>query len=46
MSDQTTPADAAATFVARWSASAAAERANYALFLTELCDVLAVPARP
>ena len=32
-------------FIARWSASAAAERANKDLFLTELCDTLGV-ARP
>ena len=32
-------------FVRRWEASGAAERANYALFLTELCDLLRV-ARP
>lgn len=36
-------------FVARWSDSEGAERANYALFLTELCDVIGVerpnPAR-
>jgi hypothetical protein len=32
-----------AAFVARWSASGAAERANYQLFLTELCDILDVP---
>ena len=31
--------------IARWSASAAAERANKDLFLTELCDALGV-ARP
>ena len=30
-------------FIARWKASGAAERANYALFLTELCEVLGVP---
>jgi hypothetical protein len=30
-------------FVKRWASSGAAERANYALFLTELCDVLSVP---
>ena len=34
-----------AFFVARWSASGAAERANYQLFLSELCDLLGV-ARP
>lgn len=32
-----------AAFIARWSHVGAAERANYALFLTELCDVLGVP---
>jgi hypothetical protein len=31
------------SFIARWQASAAAERANYQLFLAELCDVLDVP---
>jgi hypothetical protein len=30
-------------FIPRWQHSAAAERANYQLFLTELCDFLAVP---
>jgi hypothetical protein len=30
-------------FVARWSRSGASERANYQLFLAELCDVLDVP---
>jgi len=30
-------------FVARWEASGAAERANYQLFLSELCDQLQVP---
>ena len=32
-------------FIARWQGSGAAERANYQLFLSELCDVLGV-ARP
>jgi hypothetical protein len=32
------------TFIARWRASGAAERANYQLFLAELCAVLDVPA--
>ena len=32
-----------AAFIARWSAAGAAERANYALFLTELCALLDVP---
>ena len=36
------PAEADA-FVRRWAASGAAERANYQLFLAELCDVLGVP---
>jgi hypothetical protein len=30
-------------FIARWKNSGAAERANYQLFLTELCDLLGVP---
>jgi hypothetical protein len=30
-------------FIHRWQASAGAERANYQLFLTELCDQLGVP---
>ena len=30
-------------FITRWQASGAAERANYQLFLSELCDVLDVP---
>ncbi len=36
--------DLVASFIARWSKAEAAERANYALFLTQLCDVLEVPA--
>ena len=32
-----------APFIHRWQTSAAAERANFALFLSELCDFLAVP---
>ena len=35
----------AAAFIARWAASGAAERANYQLFLSELCDLIGV-ARP
>ena len=38
-----TASDAAATFIARWSSSGAAERANYQLFLSELCDLIGVP---
>jgi hypothetical protein len=30
-------------FIERWQNSGAAERANYALFLSELCDLLEVP---
>jgi len=30
-------------FITRWQASGAAERANYQLFLSELCDVLDAP---
>ena len=30
-------------FLSRWRGSAAAERANYQLFLTELCDYLSLP---
>ena len=32
-----------AGFIARWASSGAAERANYQLFLSELCDLLGVP---
>lgn len=39
-----TPATTAvADFLHRWEASGAAERANYQLFLSELCDLLNVP---
>lgn len=34
-----------ADFISRWSSSGAAERANYQLFLSELCDLIGV-ARP
>jgi hypothetical protein len=34
---------AAHKFIDRWRDSAAAERANYGLFLSELCDCLEVP---
>jgi len=44
-----TPSDVDA-FLARWQPSGGHERANYQLFLTELCDLLDVPrpdpARP
>jgi hypothetical protein len=31
------------SFIERWRHSAASERANYQLFLTELCDLLGLP---
>ncbi|HEX9919519.1 MAG TPA: hypothetical protein VGA87_10145, partial [Pyrinomonadaceae bacterium] len=42
MTDHPSPVE---TFITRWQASGAAERANYVSFLNELCDVLGV-ARP
>jgi len=30
-------------FISKWQASEASERANYQMFLTELCDVIGVP---
>ena len=33
----------AGSFIPRWQQSSAAERANYALFLSELCDYLDIP---
>jgi hypothetical protein len=30
-------------FITRWEASGSAERANYTMFLTELCALLGVP---
>ena len=32
-----------ATFIARWSAASGSERANYQLFVTELCELLGTP---
>ncbi|MAT68930.1 MAG: SAM-dependent methyltransferase [Planctomycetaceae bacterium] len=45
MEEQNSPShDAAiAEFIARWQRSGGAERANYQLFLTELCELLEVP---
>ncbi len=44
MSDtDTTAVTAVADFITRWERSGAAERANYQLFLSELCDLLGVP---
>jgi hypothetical protein len=39
----TTPDATADPFIRRWAASGAAERANYQLFLSELCVMLDVP---
>ena len=35
--------DPVQSFIERWSASGGAERSNYQLFLTELCELLGVP---
>jgi hypothetical protein len=43
MAESAAPAPEVTRFVTRWRASGAAERANYQLFLSELCDVLQVP---
>ncbi|MGA9867785.1 MAG: type IIL restriction-modification enzyme MmeI [Acetobacteraceae bacterium] len=43
--DAATRATGIETFITRWRNSGGAERANYALFLSELCDLLGV-ARP
>ena len=37
-----TPAQVTA-FITRWETSGAAERANYQMFLSELCDIIGVP---
>jgi hypothetical protein len=42
-SNPPTPHHAPDIFIHRWSASGAAERANYQRFLSELCDVPNVP---
>ena len=42
MTTETASENVVVNFIARWQASGAAERANYQLFLTELCDVLGV----
>jgi len=44
MADRAAPPVAEVSrFITRWRASGAAERANYQLFLSELCDLLQVP---
>lgn len=42
MTATATAAGAVEAFIERWGRSSAAERANYQLFLSELCDVLGV----
>lgn len=43
MSSETPSPALVAAFINRWSQAEAAERANYVLFLSELCDLLGVP---
>lgn len=43
ITDATAADEAAHAFVQRWSASASAERANFGLFFSELCDLLGLP---
>ena len=43
MTADTTSRPDITNFIERWASSGAAERANYQIFLTELCDVLEVP---
>lgn len=43
MPDLPEPSAAVETFIARWKNSGAAERANAQLYLSELCDLLALP---
>ncbi|MEX1115231.1 MAG: DNA methyltransferase [Akkermansiaceae bacterium] len=37
------PPDAIESFISRWENSGAAERANYQMFLSELCDIIEIP---
>src|ERR1017187_2973676 len=43
MADSTVIPSSLDEFFRRWEASGAAERANYSMFLNELCDLLEVP---
>ena len=43
MADSAEDSAALDEFFRRWEASGAAERANYSMFLNELCDLLEVP---
>lgn len=45
MTDHSSSQSTIQTFIQRWESSEAAERANYQIFLTELCDVIEV-SRP
>ena len=38
-----TPSTAVEAFIARWQAAGGSERANYQLFITELCELLGLP---
>jgi len=37
------PVDPVESFIARWQAAGGSERANYQLFITELCELLGLP---
>ena len=43
MTGKTSQQHAIEDFIARWEQSGASERANYQLFLSELCDLVEVP---
>jgi hypothetical protein len=43
VANATTPATTTTAFIARWSAASGSERANYQLFVTELCELLGTP---
>ena len=43
MSENAPPTDPIDDFISRWEGSGASERANYVLFLTQLCKLLDVP---
>jgi hypothetical protein len=43
MSVAATSASVVETFIARWQSAGGSERANYQLFITELCELLGLP---
>jgi hypothetical protein len=46
VTDPTSPTPSEASlnaFISRWQKAGGSERANYQLFLTELCELLALP---